>query len=326
MSFPTLSALLEVRTKKPVKDTSPLGQLKELPQPIGINGGAYTYWVDVTKSPLKFVASDGTELDEVSTLAGIEPWLDRHVVDDWKSFLNDEESLEYMREAGIIRVKRGRTDQQDHESRMNEAKKDACPVGVPNPSPEAKKDRKMAQAVVAGYTKHIKTSGLNQSYAKKHREKMNEGMWVVKSKDGIEKRFKDADSSEAKAWKTSEQKKPSKVKLAAGSQAYWETKDDGDRIVPWTKISTEEISDQFDGIARQQGMGRIEDWTAQGKSEMKVDDVDTATIKVRMMFSFGKEDDLGLDVKGDERVSDSQNIRLRRDTKDPKKLVFAGYI
>ena len=36
---------------------------------------------------------------------------------------------------------------------------------------------------------------------------LNEGMYVVKSKDGVEKRFKDADSADAKTWKSSTQKK-----------------------------------------------------------------------------------------------------------------------
>lgn len=153
-------------------------------------------------------------------------------------------------------------------------------------------------------------------------ELLTEGMYIVKSKDGVEKRFKDADSAEAKAWKESTAKK---TKVAVYSQKYWEGKDDGERIVPWTKITVDEIADQFDAIASDQGFGRIDDWTKQKNGETKVEGVDVATVGVRMAFSFGKEDDMGLDVEGDERISDSQYIQLRRDVKDPRKLVFAGY-
>lgn len=108
------------RAKKPVRDHSPLGQLKELPQPIGVNGGSYTYWVDVTKTPLKWVASDGSEMDGVSTLEGIKPWLEKHTAEFWQEFLDGEESLEFMLEERVIRLKKGRTDQQEHEAGMRE--------------------------------------------------------------------------------------------------------------------------------------------------------------------------------------------------------------
>lgn len=107
--------------KKPAKDYSPLGQLKELPQPIGINGGSYTYWVDVTKTPLKFTASDGSVVDEAKSLKDIAKWMDKWAAQLWLEFLNDEESLDMLRGENIIRVKKGRTDQGEHEANMREA-------------------------------------------------------------------------------------------------------------------------------------------------------------------------------------------------------------
>lgn len=163
---------------------------------------------------------------------------------------------------------------------------------------------------------------------------MTEGAYVVKSKDGVEKRFKSADSAEAKAWAASTQKKPAKVKAEKYSQAWWDDKYLDNKsgymagthsVFPSTKIDELEVGDQFDKIAKQEGLGRVEDWTVGGRGTSEVDGVRVATISIRMMFSFGKEDDLGLDVEGDERVSDTQYITLRRDTKNPKKLVFAGY-
>jgi hypothetical protein len=112
------SNILEARAKKVQKDYSPLGQLKELPQPIGINGGSYTYWVDVTKTPMTFVASDGSEIDEAKTLEDIAEWMDKWAAQIWLEFLDGQESLEMLRDENIIRLKKGRTDQQDHESNM----------------------------------------------------------------------------------------------------------------------------------------------------------------------------------------------------------------
>lgn len=158
-------------------------------------------------------------------------------------------------------------------------------------------------------------------------ELLNEGMYVVKSKDGVEKRFKDANSAEAKAWKDSTQKK-TVTKFPKYGKVYWSRKADDynyDGKLPWSKIDSMEVGDQFEKIAKEQGFGRVEDFHVTKRDEMNVDGVTVATVSVRMVFSFGKEDDLGLDVEGDERVSDSQYIKLRRDTKHPEKLVFAGY-
>jgi hypothetical protein len=110
-----------LEAKKPARDYSPLGQLKELPQPIGINGGAYTYWVDVTKTPLKFTASDGSVIDKAKTLEDIAKWMDKWAAQLWLEFLRDEEGIDALKAENIIRTKKGRTDQQDHEANMRES-------------------------------------------------------------------------------------------------------------------------------------------------------------------------------------------------------------
>jgi len=110
--------LSEIRKKKEPVDDSPLGQLKRLPQPIGVNGGSYTYWVDVTKSPLKFTASDGSEIDKAKTLEDIARWMEKWAAEIWLEFLDGKEDLEMLRDENIIRIKKGRTDQQDHEENM----------------------------------------------------------------------------------------------------------------------------------------------------------------------------------------------------------------
>ena len=201
-------------------------------------------------------------------------------------------------------------------------------VGVPNPTPATKRNKKMADAVVAGYRKHIKTSGFNQTYAKKHRKEMNEGMYVVKSKDGIEKRFKDADSVDAKAWKEKTAKKTN-VKLAVYSDAYWEKKeldadgaDNRDFTTPWTKIGEQgDDSDQIERIVKDHhGAGKT-DWTFGKSNEMKRDGTSCATRVVRIMFEYGPDDDMGVD----EPTSDTQSIVVARNPKKPNQLDFINY-
>jgi hypothetical protein len=78
---------------KKVIDYSPAGQLARLPQPIGINGGSYTYWVDVTKAPMKFIASDGSEIDKAKSLEDIARWMDKWAAEIWLEFLAGAEGL-----------------------------------------------------------------------------------------------------------------------------------------------------------------------------------------------------------------------------------------
>lgn len=111
------SPITEAKAKTPIDD-SPLGQLKQLPQPIGINGGSYTYWVDVTKTPLKFVASDGSVLTKAKTLEDIAKWMDRWAEKIWLNFLKGNEDLEGLKAEGIVRTKKGRMDQAEHEAHM----------------------------------------------------------------------------------------------------------------------------------------------------------------------------------------------------------------
>lgn len=209
-------------------------------------------------------------------------------------------------------------------------------------SPEAKKSKKFNEKRVKAYGDHIKTSAANTSYGKKHginsdlsrslmftrknvKEELNEGMWVVKSSDGVEKRFKDVDSAEAKAWKSSSQKKSSNVKLAVYSDPYWEKKEDessdSDFVSPWKKIGDAE-SDQIERLVKDQhGAGKT-DWTLGKASETTRDGTTCATRVVRIMFEYGPGDDMGVD----EPTSDTQSILVARNPKKPKQLDFVKYV
>lgn len=152
-----------------------------------------------------------------------------------------------------------------------------------------------------------------------------EGAFVVKNKDGVEKRFKNADSAAAKAWK--ETSKPKKEKLEKYSAEWWMDKHFDGELTPGTPIKLDSgdesfTSDKFDAMAKDMGFGEIEDYTAQGGGLISVHGVPTATLKIRLLISYSPEDDLGLD----EPTTDSQNILIRRDTKNPKKFVFVKYL
>ncbi len=214
---------------------------------------------------------------------------------------------------------------------VDEAKKaDPGPVGVPNLTPAAKKNRKMAQHVVKAYKAHVMTSGHNKSYAKNHRAEMkkalDEGMFVVKSADGVEKRFRDADSVEARAWKSSTAKK-SNVKLAVYSDAYWEKKaddsEDMDYLTPWTKIgTTNDDNDAIERIVKDQHGAGTTDWTFGKAGEEKREGTSCATRVIRVMFEYGPEDDMGVD----EPTSDVQSILVARNPKKPKQIDFVKYV
>jgi hypothetical protein len=147
-------------------------------------------------------------------------------------------------------------------------------------------------------------------------ELLTEGVWVIKNKDGKEKRFKDDQSEAAIAWKNSSSpvktKKPAKY-----SEEWWRAQDDADTY-PWDKITDlggidHIIKDRFGSIQTDMDM--------MGPYSKEVDGVPVAGRKVRVMFRITPEDDMGVD----EPTEDAQWIKVRRDVKNPEKLVFDGY-
>jgi len=154
------------------------------------------------------------------------------------------------------------------------------------------------------------------------KKSVNEGMYVVKSKDGVEKRFRDADSAEAKAWK---EKTAKNIKLAVYSNAYWEKKeedsDDYDFVTPWKKIGDAEV-DAIEAIVRDQHGAGQTDWTFGKAGEMDREGTSCATRVIRVQFEYGPDDDMGVD----EPVSDTQAILVGRNPKKPKQIDFIKYV
>jgi hypothetical protein len=134
----------------PEREDEAIRELSRLPQPIGINGGSYTYFVDVTKKPLKFTASDGSVINRATTLYDIAGWMDNS--NAWLDFLNGDEDLAYLMDFNIVRPFKKRTtpwsDQEEHENNMSEGDglESNNPEGIPeatNPR-QAERDRRNA--------------------------------------------------------------------------------------------------------------------------------------------------------------------------------------
>ena len=148
---------------------------------------------------------------------------------------------------------------------------------------------------------------------------IHEGVFVVKNKDGKEKRFKDANSAEARAWKQSESPKKA-PKAAKYSQEWWHDQDVD--VYPDDKI-THDDSGQIDKIVtKEMGSPKPEDWTFGRHYSKNVNGVTVAGRVVRAGWMITKDDDLGT---GDEPVEHYENFGVVRDVKDPSKFVFDGY-
>lgn len=146
-------------------------------------------------------------------------------------------------------------------------------------------------------------------------ELLTEGKWVIKNKDGKEKRFKDDKSEAAIAWKNSSN--PVKAKKPAKYSEEWWRDQDADTM-PWDKIND---LDGIDGIIKDH-FGSIQtDMDMMGPYRTEVNGVPVAGRKVRVMFRITPDDDMGVD----EPTEDAQWIKVRRDVKNPEKLVFDGY-
>jgi hypothetical protein len=150
------------------------------------------------------------------------------------------------------------------------------------------------------------------------------GMWVIKNKDGKEKRFKNDQSPEAIAWKNSSIPKKTTVKLAAYSDAYWADKedksDDYNFTVPSTPIDFQD-SDNIGKIVKDHFNFKNTDWEMMKKGSRKIDGTTCATRVIRVMYEVTPEDDMGVD----KTVQDSEYIVVGRNPKKPKDIMFVNY-
>lgn len=161
-------------------------------------------------------------------------------------------------------------------------------------------------------------------------ELLSEGSYLIKNKDGKQKRFKDDKSKEALAWK--ETTSPKVTKPEQYSQAWWDAKHDkdfvainydSDKIYPWSKIDKNDIDDDLvqklikssNTISHE----NVTDWHFGRQEEVTRNGVECAAISVNVSLLFTKDDDLGTDAD----VEEMDSIVIARNPKNPKKLELA---
>lgn len=171
-------------------------------------------------------------------------------------------------------------------------------------------------------------------------DSVSEGTFVIKSKDGVEKRFKKT-GPESDAWAKTVAKKPA-GKFEKYSKAYWEReeqkawdKNASDFVLPWDPIDRDALDPlSLRGALMDAGFTSIEDYSIIGKSyTLKDGDMPVAAIKLNVQVVHDLTADFGYDqhtidaMHGvqDGKVLDLQGIVVARDTKDPKKMVFKDY-
>lgn len=165
--------------------------------------------------------------------------------------------------------------------------------------------------------------GVTHGEIPEHDSSLSEGVFVVKNRDGVEKRFKNADSPEAKAWKDSE--KPAKAKVAKYSNDWWHDQldkaDDHNFVVPWDKLADRD-SDAIDKVVNDQFNVDKIDWTLLKAGDIVRDGTNCATRVVRVSYEYGPGDDMGVD----EPTSDSQLILVARNPKSPERIDFVRFM
>ena len=159
--------------------------------------------------------------------------------------------------------------------------------------------------------------------------------WVIKNKDGKEKRFKNANSPEALTWKNSSSPKKEKKTLEKYSDAWWDEKNwtgDYEGVMPDKKITDLDLSaGKLAAALKGEMTSEINDYHVMSGGTMKIGNTTVATARVRVTYEFDMKD-MGYD---DETIANSGNedgrglesvyVKVRRDPKKPENIVFVGY-
>lgn len=164
-------------------------------------------------------------------------------------------------------------------------------------------------------------------------ELITEGAFVVKNKDGKEKRFKSAESPDALAWKNSSTAK--KKAAEKYSDEWWDEKKKDfnyDGRFPDERISADELGGGvLADILKDETGHEINDFSIRVRNTMKVGSTTVARAMLRVVYEFDMRD-MGYDEKTiaqsgntDGKGLESMYINVRRDVKNPSKIVFAGY-
>ena len=158
-----------------------------------------------------------------------------------------------------------------------------------------------------------------------------EGAFVIKSKDGVQKRFKNADSPEAIEWKN-KVARPPKVKAERFTDEWWHKS--ASIVIPRSRIGQydlfhggleKQLKDHFVSSA-------INDFYIVDRGFTNRDGTTCATAIVRVVYEFDMKD-MGYDDKtiaqsGNENGLglESVTIKVARNRENPKKIDFLAYI
>lgn len=145
-----------------------------------------------------------------------------------------------------------------------------------------------------------------------------EAAWVIKNKDGKEKRFKDSNSPEAKAWAASS----AKLKTPMYSKEWWDKKvaSSYDVIAPWESIHDGDIPSATIKAAVKDlyGSSAYDIMGTKRLADTTVDGVRCARIALNVMVLHTAADDLGIENDAEEIYK----ITFTRRIDDPKKFNY----
>ena len=168
--------------------------------------------------------------------------------------------------------------------------------------------------------------------------------WVIKNKDGREKRFKDKDSAEAKAWKASSNPPPKK-KFALYTDEWWTAQMDkamakhgwnryADHfgMMPDDPIDTHDSYEELLAIfKRSNGDWDINDLHTIKHHQVVVDGTTCAAVTLQITYEYDlrdlgiPDDDESFVAHGNDGVGiESATMTVRRDRKTPSKLVLVS--
>ena len=160
-----------------------------------------------------------------------------------------------------------------------------------------------------------------------------EGGYVLYNRSGQRKTFKDTGSPAARAFQSSESTaKPATVPSPKFSQEWWDKRQYSGKYsgpFPDTRFGENEFDyEKLKFPFSQAGFqeDNVDDWSVTKHVFTEIDGVRCAGVIIRVAYSFGAEDDMGLDLKDGKRLEDIQSLSAYRSPTAPATLVFGKYV
>ena len=146
---------------------------------------------------------------------------------------------------------------------------------------------------------------------------MLEGKWLIKNKDGKEKKFPNPNSDDAIAWQNS-YTLPSASKTRRDAERAARI---ADHSAACTRTITSDDLIDIGDVLRDEFSNIGDVSISRNRGTTNIDGVEVASAVLRVFVQYSSDDDLGLDHD----VEDIVHVKVARDPKQPSKLVFIGY-